>query len=165
MILTPIILIVSFAIIAFFAWHKPKHWQWGVGIPLVLLLGWSLTSCGSTKKPTTRMATPPTQGTNPPPTVAVTLVPAQDPWTFKTITIPKGGIAVRLYNGWEVYALGGPLKMVTPNDEVLHVTPGIENKVGNQPDGTYLITSNPVGVERKARIYNRWKTKTPAELE
>ena len=95
--------------------------------------------------------------TNPPPARVVALVPAPNPWTFKMITIPKGGIAVRLYNGWKTWPKGGAILITTPNMEVLKDQPGVINHFGDQPDGIYLITSDPVGIEgRKVEIYNRW---------
>ena len=137
-----------------------KSFPWrGVLVAIVLLL---LGSCGysklTAKKSPTPVTTPTGQGiTTPPPAQAATPVPAQPVWTHKTITIPKGGIAVRLYNGWRIWPIkGGAIMIITPNQEVIHGALEVTKRVGNQPDGIYLITSDPVGYEREVEIYNRW---------
>ena len=95
-------------------------------------------------------------GTPPPPPAAHTVVPAEKPWTFRTLEIPAGGLAVQLYSGWKDFAFGGDITITTPNGQVLRDQPGVNHQWGLQPDGLYVFLADPAGSKRSVQILNRW---------
>jgi hypothetical protein len=95
-------------------------------------------------------------GTPPPPPAPHTVVPAEKPWTFRTLEIPAGGLAVQLYSGWKDFAFGGDITITTPNGQVLRDQPGVNHQWGLQPDGLYVFLADPAGSKRSVQILNRW---------
>lgn len=87
--------------------------------------------------------------------------PTPNPWSSKTIDIPREGVVVYLYPGWTVCPLGGAIT-ITPitfdgkKGVTLHDAPGEINHFPYQPEGNFLILGDPVGSKRSVQIYNRW---------
>ncbi|MES3032102.1 MAG: hypothetical protein V4699_02560 [Patescibacteria group bacterium] len=83
-------------------------------------------------------------------------VPAEKPWTFRTLTVPANGLAVKLYKGFKEWPKGGPVSITLPSGEVVSDQPGVEVKFDEQ-DGIYIFMADPKGSERKVEILNRWE--------
>jgi hypothetical protein len=84
------------------------------------------------------------------------IVPAEKPWTFRTLEIPIGGLTVQLYSGWKDFAFGGDITITTPGGQVLKDQPGVNHQWGLQPDGMYVFLADPAGSKRSVQILNRW---------
>lgn len=88
-------------------------------------------------------------------------VPIQNPWSSRTIDIPREGVVVYLYPGWSDVPMGGAIT-ITPIDSMgkkgvsLHDAPREINKFPYQPEGNFLIEADPKGSKRSVQIYNRW---------
>jgi hypothetical protein len=96
-------------------------------------------------------------GTPPPPVPPRTVVPAERPWTFRTLEIPANGeLAVHLSQGWRGFTQGGAVTITTPGGQIFHDRPGVPTDMGFQPDGIYIFHSDPIGSKRSMAIYNRW---------
>ncbi len=84
-----------------------------------------------------------------------------NPWSPKTLDIPREGVMVYLYPGWTDCPLGGAIT-ITPIDNrgnkgiPLHDKPREINHFPYQPEGNFLVLGDPVGSKRSVQIYNRW---------
>jgi hypothetical protein len=85
-------------------------------------------------------------------------VPAERPWTSRTLDIPAGGLAVDLWRGWEDHALGGNISITFPDGRVRRDEPGANHDWGWQPKehAIHIFIADPPGSARKVAIYNRW---------
>ena len=92
----------------------------------------------------------------PPPPPTQSIVPAEKPWTFRTLEIPAGGLAVQLYSGWKDFAFGGDITITTPGGQILKDQPGVNHQWGLQSDGMYVFLADPAGSKRSVQILNRW---------
>ncbi len=162
-----LIVVGAIALIIFKCKKPGVSFPWLGVIIVFTLLG--LGSCGyskwTAKKSTTPVATPatpPAQGTNPPPVRVVAIVPALNPWTFKTVTIPPNGVGIPLRSGWRGWP-DKPITIRTPKGEVLNTKSGVKSHFREQPDGIYTFISDPPGVQREIEIYNDWDYQGPIE--
>jgi hypothetical protein len=84
------------------------------------------------------------------------IVPAERPWTFRTVEIQAEGLPVYLYQGWRGFTQGGAITITTPGGRVFKDRPGVTTDLGFQPDGMYIFRADPPGSQRQVQIYNRW---------
>ena len=75
-------------------------------------------------------------------------------WTFRTLQIPKGGLAVFLHQGAKVFP-SGPITITNPDGQTIEDRPGVKTDVGSKT-GIYILRANPEGSERSVEICNRW---------
>ncbi len=112
-----------------------------VTICLLLAVIGGVKGCTKTSKTTT----PPARVT----------VPAEKPWTFRTLTIPPGGLVVYLHQGCKGWPKGGAVIITTPDGRILRDQPGVDNDLG-PGDGIFIFRADPEGSKRQVEILNRW---------
>lgn len=142
--------IIGIAIIAKSNWRPAMpnniRWGWIAGAVGLALVAWGIVYLAS------RPATPTAVTYAPAPRQ---VVPAQRPWTFKTLEIPPQGIPVYLYLGAKGFPQGGAITITTPDGKLFHDRPGTLIQLEPQ-EGIYIYRADPEGSKRSIMVYNRW---------
>ncbi|MBI5139712.1 hypothetical protein HZA26_03845 [Candidatus Nomurabacteria bacterium] len=81
--------------------------------------------------------------------------PCEGPATPRTFDVPDEGLVVYLCQGMESFPTGA-VTMTNAEGRLYHDSPEKPARLGYQKNGVWIIRPDPIGSNRKIRIFNRW---------